>query len=287
MSTVWETISQNATLVSLPDVYIRLREVLDDPEYCLPDVAEVISHDPAITSRLLRLVNSAFFGLATEVDTVSKAVSLLGAQEVHDLVLTVSVAQSFDGMSNEVMDMERFWRKSVACAILSQELASLCNVLDGERVFVGGLLSDIGHLFIYQLAPQKAQQAIELAQVQRAPLYKAERALLGTDYARIGADLMRQWQLPQSLWEATEFHVDPAKSDEYQLFTSLVHIASILADAVDQDTDVGVAMGAVSAHAWEVTGLSAEQCAGTIRRYEVQAAAVMNLVFPTLQAATA
>ena len=287
MSTAWEQISANARLVSLPDVYLRLKTVLDDPNSNLADVADVVSNDPAITARLLRIVNSAYFGLGSEVDTVSRAVGLLGTQEVHDLVLAASVAQSFEGMSNEIMDMQKFWQRSVSCAIAGRELATVCNVLDGERLFVAGLLRDIGHMFIYQLAPQKAQQAIELARVQGAPLYKAERALLGTDYARVGADLMRQWQLPQSLWEPTEYHVEPTKSQEYELFTSLVHIAAHLTEGAEQEMGIEVALAGVWAHAWEVTGLSPEQCGGVSERVDAQVAAVMRLIFPALNVSAA
>ena len=87
MATVWERISENAQLPSLPDVYLRLKQVLDDSDSCMADVAEVVGSDPAMTARLLRMVNSAYFGLATDIDTVNRAVSLLGTQEVHDLVL--------------------------------------------------------------------------------------------------------------------------------------------------------------------------------------------------------
>ena len=193
MSSVWDQIFSRAQLPSLPDVYLRLKEVLDDPDFCMADVAQVVGNDPAMTARLLRIVNSAYFGLATEIETVNRAVGLLGTQEVHDLVLAVSVAQSFAGMSNEVMNMQRYWKRSVRTAVAAKELASLCNVLDGERLFVGGLLRDIGHLFLYQYAPTKALQALELAKAQQAPLYKAERAVIGADYASVGAELMRQW----------------------------------------------------------------------------------------------
>ena len=148
----------------------------------------------------------------------------------HDLVLAVSVAHSFAGMSNDVMDMPRFWRRSVCCGIAAKELAALCNVLDSDRLFVGGLLRDIGHLLMYQYAAAKAVQAMELAAAQQAPLYKAERAVLGVDFARIGADLMRQWQLPQTLWEVTEYHIEPVKSEAFALSTCIVHIAAIIAD---------------------------------------------------------
>ncbi len=280
MSTVWEQLAANARLVSLPDVYLRLRSVLDDPNSNLADVVDVVGNDPAMTTRLLRIVNSAYFGLGNEIDTVSRAVGLLGTQEVHDLVLAASVAKSFEGISSELMDMQRFWRQGVRRAIIGRELAVLCNVLDGERLFVAGLLSDIGHLYIYQLAPQKAQQAIELAQVQGIPLYKAEQALLGTDYARVGGELMRRWQLPQSLWEPTEFQVEPTGSQEYELFTSLVHIAIHLADGADKDLDTAICLAGVWAHAWEVTGLSAAQCGDLSERIESQVDSVTQLMFP-------
>lgn len=285
MSTVWEQISSKAVLLSLPDVYLRLKEVIDDPDSSMADVAKVVSADPAMTARLLKIVNSAYFGLATEIDTINRAVNLLGTQEVHDLVLAVSVAQSFAGMSNDVMDMQRFWKRSVICAVSAKELASMCNVLDAERLFVGGLLRDIGHLFIYQHAPTKAIQAIELAKAQNAALFKAERAVIGVDYARVGAELMRQWKLPQSLWELTEFHIEPAKSDEYALSTAIVHIAAIMADAADAGIDPSDALHDVAAHAWQVTGLSAAQCSDVVEKIQAEVAGVAQMIMPSTKAA--
>ena len=285
MSTAWENISQHARPVSLPAAYLRLKTVLDDPRSNLADVADVVGKDPAMAARLLRIVNSAYFGLATEVDTVSRAVALLGTQDVHDLMLAASVTQSFEGLSDQVVDMERFWLKSVLCAICARELATLCNVLDSERLFVGGLLRDIGHLLIYQAEPHKAQRAIELAQLQNAPLYKAERAVLGIDYARVGAELMRQWQLPRSLWEPTEFHIEPKSSGDYALFTALVHIAAVLADAPDRDQDIDSALETVSGIAWELTGLSPAECALVPHKAHPQVTGVMQLILPHAQAA--
>lgn len=156
MPTIWEKVTENAKLISLPDVYLRLKSVIDDPGFAMNDIADVISQDPAMTARLLRLVNSAYFGFAAKIDTVNRAVGMLGSQQVHDLVLAASVAQRFEGMSNQVMDMERFWLRSVTRAIACRELAVMCNMLDGERVFVAGLLSDIGHLIMYQSVPDAA-----------------------------------------------------------------------------------------------------------------------------------
>ncbi|MEN8177440.1 MAG: HDOD domain-containing protein [Pseudomonadota bacterium] len=287
MPTIWEKVTANTKLISLPDVYLRLKDVLDDPEFCMGDVAEVISHDPAATTRLLRLVNSAYFGLAAKIDTVNRAVSMLGTQQVHDLVLASSVAQTFDGMSNQVMDMERFWKKSVYCAIACKELAAKCNVLDGERLFVAGLLRDIGHLIMFQTAPEQAQQAMQHSSKQGVPLFKVEQVLLGIDYAKVGGALLRQWNLPRSLWEPIEFHVEPAVAEEFQLLTALLHIAAAITDAVQDERDVEACLVKLSSAVWQVTGLTAEQCGDLPERVDQQLSAVMNLIFPSLGQATA
>ncbi|MDJ0806946.1 MAG: HDOD domain-containing protein [Gammaproteobacteria bacterium] len=282
MPTVWEKVTANAKLISLPDVYFRLRDVLNDPEYCMGDVADVISHDPAMTTRLLRLVNSAYFGLAAKIDTVNRAVSMLGTQQVHDLVLAASVAQTFDGMSNQVMDMSRYWQKSVYCAIDCKELAVKCNVLDGERLFVAGLLRDIGHLIMFQSVPVQIQLAMEHSRNQGVPLFKVERVLLGIDYAKVGGSLMRQWNLPRSLWEPTEFHVEPLVAQEYPLLTALVHIAAIITDAVQDEQDFKPYLARVTTGVWQASGLTEEQCLDVPEKVDQQFSTVMNLIFPSL-----
>lgn len=287
MSSIREKIVRNARLVSLPAVYLRLKAVLEDPGSNLADVADVVSNDPALTARLLRLVNSAYFGLATKIDTVTRAISLLGTQEVHDLTLAVSVTQSFEGMSNDVMDMQSFWHKSVGCAIAARELAGMCNLLDSERLFVAGMLRDIGHLSIYQAAPHEAQEAIRRSRAERIPLHQVERALLGVDYAQVGAELMRHWQLPQSLWEPTECHPEPENSQQFELMSGIVHIAAAMTEAIEYGDPLEPALDHVAPIAWELTGLSAHQCIDAAMRIEPQVVTVVNLMFPTRLVATA
>ena len=287
MPTVWEKVTENAKLLSLPGVYLRLREVLDDPDFCVGEVADVISHDPAMTARLLRLVNSAYFGLAARIDTVNRAVSMLGTQQIHDLVLAASVADTFARESNHGMDIQGFWRKSVKCAIACRELAVLCNVLDSERVFVAGLLREIGHMIMYQSVPGPVEQAMVQSRKQAAPLFKVERVILGIDYAKVGGALMRQWNLPRSLWEPTEFHVEPAMAKEFPLFTALVHVGAAMADGTQDESAAGTWLNPIDSYAWRMTGLSPEQCRHVPGKVEEQLAAVMHLIFPEQQSAIA
>ena len=284
MKPIIEQVAKAAKLISLPDTYLRLKKILDQPDFTMDEVAVLISQDPAMTVRLLRLVNSSFFGISARIDTVSHAISMLGTQQVHDLVLATSVARVFEGVSTEVADMRRFWRGSVYCGVASRLLSAQCNVLDSERLFVTGLLHDIGHLIMYQAIPEQEQQAILEAGESGIPLYRVERALFGFDYAKLGGVMIRQWGLPRSLWETTRFHVEPARSKDYSLTTCLVHIASLLTKARENKGNFGEGVFEVDPVAWSVTGLTPEQCAKVREEAGLQVDGVISLIFSGLNA---
>jgi HD-like signal output (HDOD) protein len=206
------------------------------------------------------MVNSSFFALPGRIETVDRAVSLLGTRQVHDLALATSVAYSFSTDSRGVMDVPTFWRKSMFRGLVSRGLASAIGGLDSERLFIIGLLSDIGHLVMYQTVPELCRKAETAAKELEKPLYVAERELIGIDYARVGGVLMRQWQLPGSLREPTECHVEPRRAQEFPTETYLLHLASLLVSAADtgQEFDTGVLKP--QTESWEMTGLSQQQC---------------------------
>jgi HD-like signal output (HDOD) protein len=251
-----ELVDSIVKLVSLPQVYLRVKSLLDDPDASLADVGEVITQDPGLTSRLLKITNSAFFGFPGRIETVSRAVTILGTQQLHDLLLATSVATAFSGLSPKVMDMDTFWRNSVYCGVAARLLATRCNVLDSERLFVEGLLCDIGHLIMYQRIAELAEQALVQARKDKTPLYRAERDLIGFDYAQVGGILMRDWNLPPSLQESVLLHPEPAKATDYPLETAIVHIARIMVSSVDAGDPPVEWADAVAPVAWQTTGLS-------------------------------
>ncbi|MCU7808109.1 MAG: HDOD domain-containing protein [Candidatus Thiodiazotropha sp. (ex Semelilucina semeliformis)] len=239
MSTLWEKVTRDAKLITLPEAYLRLKGVIGRPEYGISDVAEAISSDPALTTRVLRLVNSPYFGMASRIDTVIRAVNLLGTQQIHDLALATSVSHAFSGIDPATFDMTQFWKSSIYRGLAAQRLAKLRGVLDNERLFVAGLLSDLGHLILYQSIPNETLKAREISRKQQRPLVEVERETLGLDYARVGATLMRQWQLPESLIETTEYHPEPARAQKNPLETAIVHIAALLSKAKSDDRPFG------------------------------------------------
>ena len=280
MATVWQRVTAKAKLVSLPEVYLRLRDLLAQPEYSLRDAAAIIERDPALCARLLRLVNSSFFALANPVDTVVRAINMLGAQQVHDLALATSVAQSFEGMSSEVMDMASYWRSSVLCGLLSRTLAQHCSGIEADRLFVAGLLRDIGHLVMYQSVPQLAQVALAHAAQSGRPLYLVEQEEIGLDYARVGGVLMRQWALPESLREVTELHVEPGRSLRFRPETFVVHIADLMTRSIEESGDFARLAERIHRDSWEVTGLTVDQCETACEEAEQNLDSVMQTMFP-------
>ena len=278
---LWEKVIAEAELLTLPAVYLRLRSVLDDPDYAVSDVEEVISSDPAIATRLLRQANSPYFGFTAKIDTLSRAVGLMGSQQVHDLVLATSVAQTFADIPVEVMDMHAFWTRSVYCAVAARLLAAKCNVLDSERLFVAGLLRDIGHLVMYQSVPDESTEALVHAQMERRALHEVERDVTGFDYAQLGGALLQQWGLPVNLWKPVQFHTSPEQSSDHLLESSIVHLAGMLSDIGQTDEFDGEAfVSQVDPFAWQVVGLTPEQCAVIKEEVEGQLDDVMFLIFP-------
>jgi len=285
MQTHWEKVISESKLVTIPEVYLKLQQLLSSNNFSMAEIAEVICYDPAITARLLRIVNSSFFGLAAKIETVSRAINYLGTQQVHDLVLTTSIAQNFSDIDNDAFNLHEFWQRSVFCAIAAREIAIHCNVLDSERLFVTGLLSDIGHLLMYQAIPEITLQARVEAEVSHSPLHLTEQRLIGFDYTLAGSAMLQHWNLPESLTDAIKYQFSPTNTTHYQLETVILHMASALADGFEKNIPVATTLGQVNKSVMNITNLSVEDTAVIDRNSRKSLDMVFLLLFPQLNAA--
>lgn len=243
-------------LFTVPEMYMRVKAAIEDEESSVGDVAELIASDPVITARLLRFANSAFFGLSRQVDTVSRAVTVLGTQLAHDVVLATSVVDSCAGV--EGVNLPTFWSDSAYCGLLARLLAQRCNVLDSERIFLEGLLRDLGHLVMYQQIPDETREARAQAHSSGRALHVVEQELIGCHYGQVGQELMAAWQLPASFGEVARYHIDPAGSPSCPLEAAIVHIAHHVAVASRQDGGLVIEDLPIAAEAWATTGLTAD-----------------------------
>ena len=226
-----ELVARCDGITSLPAIYQRLDEAINDPYSDLSRIAAILSEDSSLSARLLRLANSAMYSFPSRVETVSRAVTIIGTKQLRDLVLATCVIEQFRDIPQQLVDMESFWRHSIATGIAARVIATYRREANVERYYVLGLLHDIGRLVMYLQIPQQASQALELSASSQIPLYQAERQLLDFDHAAVGSILLKKWKLPGSLQEGVGYHHKPQLSSRYPEDAATVHIADIVANA--------------------------------------------------------
>ncbi len=222
-------------LPTLPVVLSRLIEVVEDDRSSAQDLAQVIMTDQSLTSRILKLANSAFYGQLRRVSSVTQAVVLLGFDLIKSLALGISVFDALWGKGAKTsIERERLWRHSLTAAIGSTIVAASGKVRERETAFVAGLLHDIGRVALYRVFPDRYHVVCELAAMEGCPLHEVEAAMLGFDHAEVGGWLSDQWKLPPSLVEAIAFHHRPGAAPPAEtLLVSIVHIGDLLAKGAE------------------------------------------------------
>ncbi|MDH5473336.1 MAG: HDOD domain-containing protein [Gammaproteobacteria bacterium] len=275
-----ELVENSIQLFSLPDIYFQLRKVLDDKNSSMLDIVTVIKNDPAMTMRLLRLVNSAFFCFASKIETLDRAINLLGAKQVHDLALSTYVIDSSANIRIDHSLLESFWYDSLRTAVISRALAKHCHLIDSERLFVAGLLHNVGHLVMYSQIPEEAEYVASIANKQNKDLYLIEKTMLGYDYAQIGAGLMREWGLPESLQLITANHVEPGNSGIYLLETAIVHVAKTLV----ANRDFSEIMDLISSSIKNIINLESADLETISQESKGQANEIFSLMLPRAKA---
>lgn len=181
----------------LSDSFIRIKELIDDESSTIDDINDVIILDPALSGTILKLANSSFFNYPGKIDTISKAVLVLGITEVYNLVIAYFTTEAFKSIKAEQDYLDNFWEESVDCALLVKFIGCSLNIPNAERLFVLGILHNLGELIIKQLAPEKI---IECESRQQTELpWNIQRDVLGFTFGECSAEILKLWQLPYNL----------------------------------------------------------------------------------------
>lgn len=252
-----ELVTGSIRLVSLPEVCIRVNEMLDDVSVTATDLGQVISQDTSLTARLLKIVNSSYYGFQSKIETVSRAVTVVGLRELRGLVIAASAVETFSNFPDNVLNKVRFWRHSLYCGVIARLLAEQCHVLHSERLFVAGLLHDIGKLIIAQRFPEETKMITLGAESEQSSELKTEQELLGFNHADVGGELMKAWNMPETLFESVAYHHSPRSAETGIMETCLIHIANILTDEAEHGLDMNndSPLKEIDSYAWEMTGL--------------------------------
>lgn len=246
-------------LPTLPVVVSRLLALLEDPEFDMGELTELISQDPALTAKVLKVANSAYYGFAQQIDTLDRAVAVLGLNMLKSLTLSVGVVAVLPkGQESDLLNHAGLWLHSVAAAAVIRELGRRMGLPQQEdHLFVVGLLHDVGkivllHFFfdLYQQALQEAQQHQDL------PLYQAERQVIGLDHGDVGAMLLGRWKFPPQVVRPimAHHHHDVAVNADPRDVTML-RLANLLPQMVGLGRDGNPAPPPVRPQDLELLGL--------------------------------
>lgn len=279
-----DLVANVAQLVSLPEVCFRVNEMLNDPNVTSSQLGRVIRLDPALTARLLKIVNSALYGFHSRIDTVSQAVTIIGLQELRSLVMASSAYVVFNRIPTDLVDMDSFWHHSVYTGLVARRLADESKLNARETIFLSGLMHDVGRLVIYSQLPGEAAEILNRTSPEESDLCATEQEVLGFDHTEVSSELLRLWDLPKSLWEPIRHHHTPMQAEEYRLPTAILHIANAIANTVEpiRKSTVPPASTAprVDPEVWELTGLTDEIVDPVTRTVNLELLDVLEVICP-------
>ncbi len=267
------------TISSLPTVFQKLNSAVNDPRASNRDIANIISGDSGLAARLLRVANSAFYGFPSKIDTVTRAVTVLGTRQLRDLALATSVLQMFEGMSDDIVSMESFWMHSIACAVAARILAGYRREPNVERFFVAGLVHDIGRLVILMQYPEQEREVIMAARERGELLHKLEKEQFGFDHSAVGSLLLKSWKIPEHTVTAIAYQHRPSLASDSPDAT-IVHVADIIATAAQLGNSGERLVPSLDEKAWENLDMSESIIPPLMAQLETQFEDALKLILP-------
>jgi HD-like signal output (HDOD) protein len=222
-----------STIHSLPMFYSQLSEAIDHPRSSIGDIAKIISEDMGLTARILKLANSPLFGYFSKIDSITQAVTIIGVFQVRDLALAISVMDAFKGIPEDLVNMEQFWKHSIATGLAARLLATSQREANIERFFVAGILHDVGRLVMYVRVPDLCLELLEESRATGSLLYRAERERFSFDHAEVGGALLKRWKIPPSVGEPVGCHHACHTANQYPREASILHFADIIAHSLE------------------------------------------------------
>lgn len=202
-------VSYAAKSFTLPDICVRLRSTLDDPRSSAEDIGELISADPSLTAKVLRLANSSLFRFPSQVESVSKAISVIGGEALYNLVIAETASTAFKRFDTKLISLDKHWYASVYCGMVAKSLAMRLNVRGAERFFVMGILQNLSELVVAKREPKRYQAYLALDKKELPHINQLGQ--FGFTFAHCSGIILENWHLPIGLYYPVMFMNDDAK----------------------------------------------------------------------------
>ncbi|BFT29495.1 HDOD domain-containing protein [Alteromonas sp. D210916BOD_24] len=216
-------VSFAAKSFTLPDICVRLRTILDDPRSSAEDLGDVISVDPSLTAKVLRLANSSLFRFPSQIESVSKAINVIGGEALYNLVIAETASSAFKKFDTASIDIDKHWYASVYCGMVAKNIALQLNIRGAERFFVMGILQNLSELVVAKRAPKQYLKYVE-SEVQGLPSDK-QQAHFGFTFANCSGIILENWHLPMGLFYPVT-HMNDIERQSSDLDIAVLALAS-------------------------------------------------------------
>lgn len=218
-----------SSLSSISGVIFAIENIIDDPNASVSDLEEVISIDPALTARILRIANSAFYGLSHKISSLTQAITILGFNALRNIIVTSEVFDAFPPEKNIIFDRYLFWKHSIATGCAARAIGKLLKLENYEEIFIGGLLHDIGKLVLEEFFKNEFRLIVNQVKMQGISLLDAENKILGFNHCDVGKKITSYWNFPQFFVDCSAYHCSGHKSETYSSKVACVKLGNCFA----------------------------------------------------------
>lgn len=220
-------------LPTLPDIVARISKMTVSPQTNAADIGKLIGNDPALSSKVLRLVNSAYYGFPRKISSVTKAIVLLGFAKVKNMAISAAVVDVFSDTGDvDQFNFLQYWQHAVAAGICSELLTRRFHPAKADDAFVAGLLSETGKVLMAHCAPDRYSEVLTAAGERDIPVVEAEEEVLGLTHMQAGAMLADSWNFPELLVETIRSFRNPGAVREHRDVIDAVHVANVVVSAL-------------------------------------------------------
>lgn len=257
-------VNKTLELPTIPEVLLKLNDVVQNPASSAEDVAKVIAMDPSVATNVLRIVNSAYYGLQVRVSSVSLAVSIMGFNMTRKIALKAAVFSVFGKKKEKVahFDPIAFWKHSIYTGTAARRIGAICPRFAGthaEDLYICGLLHDIGKIILLENATKKYVEILATAAKSNRPELFVENEALGFNHADVGSVLAIKWFLPEDLTIAIRYHHQPSKDPFHKSLSSLIHLSDHLAWSAGSPSTQGTTAPELESEVYDQIGLEPQQ----------------------------
>ncbi|MCK5077831.1 MAG: HDOD domain-containing protein [Calditrichia bacterium] len=236
-----EQLEKIENIATIPGNAFQIIQLINDPDSSLNAISKLIEQDMSLTTKILKIANSPFIGYISKVDTVQRALTILGLNQVKNMVLAIALYSAFVNFKEtENFSREKFWQHSFGTGQIARTFANKLNIHMRGEEFVGGVIHDVGKIIIDQYFPEKFEEILKYSKDNQMPLIESEQKILGADHMEIGGWILKKWQFPENLISVVSYHHNPSKSEKHQELVSIIQISEVFCElwGVGFDDDV-------------------------------------------------